>query len=128
MSSNSARRIWESAAKKATVATEPAILAFTLALYNLFVDSAKSPEFDPQHPVTSAAAVLRTIFLRPKSFYSNFKAVGPVREPAVFVLLVSAVSGVLSVVANATFAAVFSFTKRPTTGVDLDALHRPGVV
>jgi hypothetical protein len=103
--------------KKATVATEPAILVFTLALYNPFVDGAKAPEFDPQHPVASAAAVLRAIFLRPKPFYSNFNAEGPVREPAVFVLLVSAVSGVLSVVANATFAAVFGTTSTNLWGV-----------
>ena len=60
----------------------------------------KSPEFDPKRPVASAAAVLRAIFLAPRAFYLNFDARGPVREPALFVLLVSAVSGVLSMVAN----------------------------
>jgi hypothetical protein len=59
------------------------------------VDSAKSLEFDPTHPVASATAVLRALFLRPKAFYQNFKAEGSLREPATFVLLVSAVSGTL---------------------------------
>jgi hypothetical protein len=64
------------------------------------VNGAKSPEFDPGRPVASAAAVLRGIFLAPKSFYLNFPAEGPLREPTLFVLLVSAVSGTLSVVVN----------------------------
>jgi hypothetical protein len=50
--------------------------------------------------------VLREIFLRPKAFYLNFDAKGPVREPTVFVLLVSAVTGFLSVVANSVSALV----------------------
>ena len=64
------------------------------------MNGAKSSEFDPGRPVASAAAVLRGIFLAPKSFYLNFPAEGPLREPALFVLLVSAVSGILSVVVN----------------------------
>lgn len=44
--------------------------------------------------------MVRGIFFRPKSFYLNFNAEGPVREPALFVLLVSAVSGLLSMVVN----------------------------
>ena len=44
--------------------------------------------------------MLRAIFLAPKSFYLNFPAEGPLREPALFVLLVSGVSGVLSMVVN----------------------------
>ncbi len=59
------------------------------------MDSAKSLEFDPICPVASATAVLRAIFLRPKAFYQNFEAEGSLREPATFVLLVSAVSGIL---------------------------------
>jgi hypothetical protein len=74
-------------------------------LYNPPVYRAKSPEFDPKRPVGSAVAVLRSIFLGPKSFYLNFAAEGPIREPIVFVLLVSAVSGVLSVAVNLVFAA-----------------------
>ncbi|MDP8952840.1 MAG: hypothetical protein M3N18_11515 [Actinomycetota bacterium] len=64
------------------------------------MNGAKSPEFDPKRPVASAAAVLRAIFFGPRSFYLNFDPEGPLREPTMFVVLVSAVSGVLSVVAN----------------------------
>ncbi|CAA9448468.1 MAG: hypothetical protein AVDCRST_MAG78-3125 [uncultured Rubrobacteraceae bacterium] len=44
--------------------------------------------------------MLRAIFFAPKSFYLNFPAEGPLREPTLFVLLVSGVSGVLSMVVN----------------------------
>lgn len=64
------------------------------------MDAAKSPEFDPNRLVASAAAVLRAIFFSPRAFYANFDIGGPVREPVAFVLLVSAVSGILSVAAN----------------------------
>jgi hypothetical protein len=71
------------------------------------VDATKSPEFDPKRPVASAAAVLRAIFFAPRRFYSDFSAEGPLREPILFILLVSAVSGVLSIVVNLVSAAVF---------------------
>ena len=66
-----------------------------LALYNPPVEAERSPGFDPKRPVASAAAVLRAVLLAPKSFYLNFTAEGPLREPILFVLLVSAVSAVL---------------------------------
>ena len=53
-----------------------------------------SPEFDLQRPFASAVAVIRTLF-SPRSFYVNFKVEGPLKEPAAFVLLVGAVSGIL---------------------------------
>jgi hypothetical protein len=71
------------------------------------VEGSKSPEFDPKRPLASATAVLRSIFLAPKSFYLNFQAEGPLREPILFVLLVSAVSGALSIVANLILGAIF---------------------
>lgn len=71
------------------------------------MDATKSPEFDPKRPVASAAAVLRAIFFAPRGFYSDFSAEGPLREPILFILLVSAVSGVLSIVVNLVSAAVF---------------------
>jgi hypothetical protein len=80
------------------------------------VEATKSPEFDPEHPVGSAAAVLRGIYFAPRSFYVNFPAEGPLREPALFVLLVSAVSGVLSVVVNIISGAIFG-TSASLTGV-----------
>jgi len=39
--------------------------------------------------------VIGAVLFSPKTFYLNFKVDGPVREPAVFALLVGAVSGVL---------------------------------
>jgi hypothetical protein len=71
------------------------------------VDRSKPPEFNLERPVASAAAVLRAIFLGPRTFYLNFDARGPIREPVAFVLLVSAVSSVLSLVVNSIFAATF---------------------
>jgi hypothetical protein len=54
-----------------------------------------APEFDLQRPFASAAAVIRTVLFSPRSFYLNFKVEGSVKEPAAFVLLVGAVSGIL---------------------------------
>lgn len=55
----------------------------------------KAPEFDPQSPLTSAVSVIRAVLFSPKTFYSNLEVDGSMREPAVFALLVGAVSGVL---------------------------------
>ena len=71
------------------------------------MEGAKFPEFDPRRPVASAVAVLWGIFLAPRGFYLNFSAEGPLREPILFVLLVSAVSGILSILVNLVSAAVF---------------------
>ena len=57
--------------------------------------SDKAPEFDLRHPLTSAISVIGAVLFSPKTFYLNFKVDGPLREPAVFALLVGAVSGVL---------------------------------
>ena len=54
-----------------------------------------APEFDLQHPLASAVAVIRTVLFSPRSFYLNFKVEGPLKEPVAFVLLVGAVSGIL---------------------------------
>lgn len=56
------------------------------------------PEFSLQRPLASTLAVVRAILLSPRSFYLNFPVEGPVREPAVFVLLVGALTGVLTAV------------------------------
>jgi hypothetical protein len=100
--------------------TSPALVMFPRylfpTLYNPLVEGVKSPEFDPKRPVASAVAVLRAVFFAPRSFYLNFTAEGPLREPALFVLLVSAVSGVLSTAVNLISATIFE------TGVSL-----PGV-
>lgn len=57
-------------------------------------------EFDPRRPVASAAAILRGIFFAPRRFYLDLPAEGPLREPTMFVVLISAVSGVVSVALN----------------------------
>src|SRR5215212_5933956 len=54
-----------------------------------------APEFDLQRPFASAVAVIRTVLFSPRSFYLHFKVEGPLKEPAAFVLLVGAVSGIL---------------------------------
>jgi hypothetical protein len=54
-----------------------------------------APEFDLQRPFASAVTVIWTVLFSPKSFYLNFKVEGPMKEPAAFVLVVGAVSGVL---------------------------------
>jgi hypothetical protein len=55
----------------------------------------QAPEFDLRRPFGSAVAVIRTVLFSPRSFYLNFNVEGPLREPAVFVLLVGALSGIL---------------------------------
>lgn len=54
-----------------------------------------SPEFDLGDPLRSASKILKQVLTSPRSFYLNFSASGPMKEPAIFVLLVGAVSGVL---------------------------------
>jgi hypothetical protein len=65
-------------------------------LYNLSVPYAEAPEFSLRSPLASALAVIRAVLFSPKIFYSNFSAEGPTREPAVFALLVGAVTGLLT--------------------------------
>jgi hypothetical protein len=54
-----------------------------------------APEFDLQRPFASAVAVIKTVLFSPRSFYLNVKVEGSIKEPATFVLLVGAVSGIL---------------------------------
>ena len=58
----------------------------------------RAPEFDLQHPVPSALAIIRAVLFSPRNFYLNFSPDGPVREPALFVLLVGAATGTLTAV------------------------------
>jgi hypothetical protein len=59
------------------------------------VQSDHAPEFDLQRPLRSAVTVVRAVLFSPRSFYLNLKVEGSMMEPALFVLLVGAVSGVL---------------------------------
>jgi hypothetical protein len=65
-------------------------------LYNLPMPDAESPEFSLRSPLASALAVIRAVLFSPKTFYLNFSADGPMREPAIFVLLVGAVTALLT--------------------------------
>jgi hypothetical protein len=60
------------------------------------VHYAEAPEFDLERPLPSSLAVIRAVLFSPKRFYLNFSVEGPVREPAVFVLLIGALTGVLT--------------------------------
>lgn len=65
----------------------------------LLVQSETAPEFDLQRPLPSAVAVIGAVLFSPRRFYLSLKVDGPLKEPAVFVLLVGAVSGVLGAAA-----------------------------
>jgi hypothetical protein len=69
-------------------------LASTVCII-LLMQKDPSPEFDLRRPFASAVAVIRTVLFSPRSFYVNFKVEGPLKEPAAFVLLVGAISGIL---------------------------------
>jgi hypothetical protein len=60
------------------------------------VPNAEAPEFSLERPLPSALAVIRAVLFSPRDFYANFSTDGPLREPAIFVLLVGAVTGVLT--------------------------------
>ena len=56
----------------------------------------EAPEFSLQRPLASALAAIRAVLFSPSRFYLNFPVEGPLREPAVFVLVVGAVAGFLA--------------------------------
>jgi hypothetical protein len=76
-------------------------------MYNPNMDNVKAPEFRLQNPLASGAAAIGAILRNPKSFYRNFKLEGSVKEPAIFVMLVSAVAGILRAVLSLGLAAAF---------------------
>jgi len=91
-----------------------------------------SPEFDPSCP-GSAVAVIRNVLLDPRGFYRGFSAEGPVKEPALFVLLVGGVSAILYILTGLVTAAVFGEISLVRTGLaaleaGIFALVSPGLV
>jgi hypothetical protein len=56
----------------------------------------EAAEFSLQRPLPSALAVIRGVLFSPRRFYLGFSPEGPLREPVFFVLLVGAVTGVLT--------------------------------
>src|SRR3712207_3842634 len=67
-------------------------------LYNPTVRNAEALEFSLERPLPSAIAVIGAVLFSPRSFFLGFSAGGPMREPAIFVLLVGAVTGALTAV------------------------------
>ncbi len=65
-------------------------------LYNLSMPTREAPEFSLQRPLASALAAIRAVLFSPSRFYLNFPVEGPLREPAVFVLVVGVVAGFLA--------------------------------
>ncbi len=74
----------------------------------------EAPEFDPKRPA-SAAPVIRAVLLDPRGFYGGFSAEGPVKGPAIFVLLLGAVSAVLYVAAGLLLGALLGEVSLRTT-------------
>ncbi|MDP9440238.1 MAG: YIP1 family protein [Actinomycetota bacterium] len=62
------------------------------------MQSAKAPEFSLHRPLPSALATIRAVLFSPRTFFSNLPADGPLKEPALFALLVGTVTGVLGAV------------------------------
>lgn len=65
-------------------------------MYNLSMPTTEAPEFSLQRPLASALLAIRAVLFSPRRFYLNFAVEGPLREPAVFVLVVGAVTGFLA--------------------------------
>jgi len=59
---------------------------------------APEPEFSLDRPFLSALATIRAVLFSPRTFFSNFPADGPLKEPVLFALLVGTVTGVLGAV------------------------------
>lgn len=71
------------------------------------MENTKAPEFRLHEPLGSGLAAVSAVLRSPRSFYRNFSLEGPVKEPAVFVLLISAVAGILRTVVSLVSGAVF---------------------
>lgn len=65
-------------------------------MYNPPMPTPDASEFSLQRPLSSATAVVRAVLFSPRRFYLNFSPEGPIREPAVFALLVGAVTALLT--------------------------------
>lgn len=67
------------------------------------MDNLRSPEFTLDRPLASTADVLRGVFLSPREFYLRFPEDGPVREPVIFIVLVTAVTATLRLILTLAF-------------------------
>lgn len=76
-------------------------------MYNPDMENTKAPEFRLHEPLGSGLAAVSAVLRSPRNFYRNFSLEGPVKEPAVFVLLISAVAGILRTGVSLVSVAVF---------------------
>ena len=67
----------------------------------------KAPEFSLNEPLGTGRAAISAVLRNPRNFYRNFSLEGPIREPVIFVLLVSAVAGILRVAVSLLSGAIF---------------------
>ncbi len=88
-------------------------------MYNLNMENIKAPEFRLDRPLGSALTAISAVLRNPRSFYRNFSVEGPVKEPVVFVLLVSAVAGILRAVVSLISVAVFGDIDLAVVGLTL---------
>lgn len=92
-------------------------------MYNPDMENTKAPEFRLHEPLGSGLAAVSAVLRSPRNFYRNFSLEGPVKEPAVFVLLISAVAGILRTVVSLVSGAVFGDITLPVVGLTvLEAL------
>lgn len=62
------------------------------------MQNTKAPEFTLDRPFASALAAARAVLFSPRAFYANFPADGSLKEPALFALLIGAITGGLGAV------------------------------
>ena len=96
-------------------------------MYNPKMENAKpnpkTPEFSLKEPLGSGWAAISAVLRNPRNFYRNFSLEGPIREPVVFVLLVSAVAAILRVAVSLLTGAIFGDVTLSVAGLTvLEAL------
>lgn len=80
-------------------------------------ETPEAPEFELSRPLSSFASTLRAVILSPRRFFVNFETDGPMKEPAIFALLVGVAGGILSVAAAPVLAFFFESAANESQGV-----------
>lgn len=92
-------------------------------MYNPGMEKTQAPKFRLDEPLGSGVAVIRAVLRSPRVFYRNFSLDGPIKEPAIFVLLVSAVAGILRAIVSLIIGEIFGEVTLATVGLTvLEAL------
>lgn len=78
--------------------------------------SAAAMEFDSSRPLGSMLEVLRELFLRPRSFFLSFSSEGEIKGPVIFILLVTAISAIISLFISGG-AALLGYGDPATVGI-----------